>query len=251
MRTLETRRIALAAALLVALAALVACQPGLSQGKSSSTPRPSTAPSVPADAQRCARLAKLGFSKCPPAPDKLEVPPTTIRNATNGAIDEHTAQRWGRAFQQTEGYYRWAMKANLRDALTSGAFADSAAAPALFGKDLEHLDQAASEHALVVDQFETITQIQLVSIPADLQSFMRRDGFAAQPFGVAAEYTGPASRSIHFADGHEVVVATRSSNDRAKLLVWGEFRSDPDLGAIWYQQGIYQCERAVQDVCQF
>lgn len=230
--------------------ALVACQPGQPRAQRSPAPRHSGAPTATPDPQRCARLAKLGFAQCPPMPDQVEVPKTTIKNLTNGAIDETTAQSWGRAFQQTEGYYRWAMKTNARDALTSGAFAEPKAAPALFGHDLEHLDQASSQGGVLVDQFETMTGANLVPIPANLQASMRADGFTPQSYGVAVEFTGPAMRSIRLSDGRTSVIATRTSTDKARFLVWGEFRVDHDLGAIWYEEGIYRCAEAVTGVCQ-
>src|ERR1700704_3697345 len=104
------------------LLAVTACQAGTPQARTSPKPTTSASPSPSADAQRCARLAKLGFVVCPPSADKIQVPPTTIKNATDGAVDDATAQKWGHAFQLAEGYYQWAMQTNARDALTSGAF---------------------------------------------------------------------------------------------------------------------------------
>src|SRR5256884_3235457 len=102
---------------------LSACEgvglPHTSGGHSPSASSPATD-----DPQRCVRLAKRGFTPCPPPPAKLALPPTTIRNATGGAVSDATAQQWGRAFQLTEAYYRWAMQVNSRDALTAGAMSD-------------------------------------------------------------------------------------------------------------------------------
>src|ERR1700730_6551123 len=96
--------------LLIVMLGLSACQSGPPTSHASPTAHPSVTAGTP-DAQRCARLVKRGFVPCPPPADRLQLPPTTIRNATNGAVSDATAQQWGRAFQLTEAYYRWALQA--------------------------------------------------------------------------------------------------------------------------------------------
>ena len=122
--------------LVVVLLGLSACTSGPPPTHAGSSAAPSATPSP--DAARCERLAKRGFVPCPPTPDRLSLPPTTIRNATNGAVSDATAQRWGRAFQLAQAYYYWAMQNNARAALTSGALADPSpqAVGNLFGSDL-------------------------------------------------------------------------------------------------------------------
>src|SRR5215510_16137676 len=88
--------------LLVVVVGLSACESGLPTAHGSPSPRVSASSAATADPERCARLAKRGFTPCPPTADRLQLPPTTIRNATNGAIPDATAQAWGRAFQLTE-----------------------------------------------------------------------------------------------------------------------------------------------------
>src|SRR5215472_13861414 len=134
--------------LVVVLLGLSACTSG---------PRPphahaSVAPSAAPDPARCERLAKRGFVPCPPAPDRMAVPPTTIRNATNGAVSDATAQQWGRAFQLAQAYYYWAMQNNARAALTSGVLADPSpqAVGNLFGTDLMDLDDAKRAGGVLV-----------------------------------------------------------------------------------------------------
>src|ERR1700704_5602779 len=106
------------------LLAVTACQAGTPQARTSPKPSASASTSASADAQRCARLAKLGFVVCPPSADKIQVPPTTIKNATDGAVDDATAQKWGHAFQLGQAYYYWVLDQNAREALTSGVLAD-------------------------------------------------------------------------------------------------------------------------------
>src|SRR5262249_34898310 len=131
---------------------------------------PAVSGATSADPERCARLARRGFSPCPPTPDKMQLPPTTIRNATNGAISDATAQQWGRAFQLAQAYYYWAMQNGARRALTSGILADSSlqAVGNLFGGDLKDLDHAQQAGGMLVYQPPVVRITQLVAIPADL-----------------------------------------------------------------------------------
>src|SRR5215472_11798098 len=126
---------------LIILLALSACQSGPLSSRASPTSHPSVTAAAP-DPQRCARLARRGFTPCPPTADRLSLPPTTIRNATNGAVPDATAQQWGHAFQLTEAYYRWAVGAEQRQALTAGLLGDSSASINLFGPDLIDIDEA-------------------------------------------------------------------------------------------------------------
>src|ERR1051326_3750252 len=92
------------ALLIVLVAGSSACTIGRPTPHASPTAHPSSVTSA-ADAQRCARLASRGFTPCPPRADQLTLPATTIRNATNGAVPDATAQQWGRAFQLAQAYY--------------------------------------------------------------------------------------------------------------------------------------------------
>src|SRR5215472_10108595 len=171
---------------LIILLALSACQSGPLSSRASPTSHPSVTAAAP-DPQRCARLAQRGFTPCPPTPDRLTLPPTTIRNATNGAIPDATAQQWGHAFQLAQAYYYWAMENNARSALTSGVLADSSpqAVTNLFGTDLMDLDDAHQQGGQLVIEPLRMPTTQLVAIPPDLQQAMRRQGLAPSGFGLA------------------------------------------------------------------
>jgi hypothetical protein len=236
--------------LIIVLLGLSACQSGQPTSHASPTAHPSVTATTP-DAQRCARLAKRGFTPCPPTPDRLPLPPTTIRNATNGAVSDATAQQWGRAFQLAQAYYYWAMQNNARSALTSGVLADSSpqAVGNLFGSDLMDLDNAKSAGGTLVYQPPQTPVTQVVPIPASLQDAMRRQGLTPTQYGVAVRFTGPTSRSIR-KNGTDTVIANRDSTFAVNGLLWGEFKVDPDLGPIWFQDGNYGCDGSVRDACQ-
>src|SRR5262249_53870812 len=236
--------------LVVLILGVSACE-GARSGHASSNVRqsPAVSAATSADPERCARLARRGFAPCPPTPDKMQLPPTTIRNATNGAISDATAQQWGRAFQLTEAYYRWAMQDNARAALTSGALAEPAAATNLFGPDLKSLDDAKKLGGQLIDNEGSMPEVKLVSVPTSLQNRMTQQALVAKPFAVVALFSGTTSRSVRLPDGREIALGTTSSD--VQLLIWGEFKSDPDLGAIWYEHGLYGCQYPeVSSVCQ-
>jgi hypothetical protein len=230
---------------------LCACQ-GAPAAPGQQSPRPSASAPAAADPQRCARLAKRGFTPCPPTPDRLQLPPTTIRNATNGAISDATAQQWGRAFQLAQAYYYWVMQNNARGALTSGALADSSpqAVGNLFGTDLQDLDAAEKAGGVLVFQPLNMPTTQIVAIPGDLQQRMRTQGLSPEPYGIAVRFVGPASRSIRASNGQTTPLRTSDATFSATGMVWGELKDDPDLGSIWYEHGSYGCGGIVSNVCQ-
>jgi hypothetical protein len=232
--------------LLAVMLMVCACSVGVGQASPSPHP-PSAAPT--ADPARCDRLAKRGFTPCPPTADKLALPPTTIRNATNGAISDTTAQQWGRAFQLTEAYYRWAVVHANRAALTSGTLGDAAASVNLFGPDLNDIDEAARAAGTLVDNPPSLASIQLVAIPPDLQARMREQQLSPHAYGFAIRLAGPASRSVRLPSGEEKPLWSVDAQQSQSLLVWGGFKDDPDLGGIWFESGLYGCEGTVNVVC--
>jgi hypothetical protein len=233
--------------LAVLLLVCAACQAGTPQAHS--TPKPSASASATPDAQRCARLAKRGFTPCPPLASQLKLPPTTIKNATNGAVDDATVQKWGRAYQLAQAYYYWAMDANARSALTSDVLADPTATDSLFGADLEQLDQAKQEGGTLVVQFLKMPLTQVVVIPVDVQDAMRRQGHIVRPDGIVNQFVGPGKRAIRYPDGHEKALPANEADFTTHTLIWGELKSDPDLGDIWCEYGVYGCDE-IKKACQ-
>ncbi len=230
---------------------LSACQ-GAAPPHAHGGPTPTAAGQATADPQRCARLAKRGFTPCPPTADRLHLPPTTIRNATNGAIPDATAQTWGRAFQLAQAYYYWAMQNNARGALTSGVLADPSpgAMGNLFGQDLADLDSAKQAGGALVYEPPRIATTQVVVVPADLQQAMARQGLTAKGYGIAVRLVGPTSRVIRLADGSTRPIAAGDASYEADVVTWGELRQDADMGSLWYEYGYYGCDGSVRGVCQ-
>jgi hypothetical protein len=182
----------------------------------------------------------------------MQLPPTTIRNATNGAVSDATAQQWGRAFQLAQAYYYWAMQNNARSALTQGVLADSNpnTVTNLFGGDLADLDNAKQQGGQLVIEPLRMPTTQLVTIQPDLQQAMQRQGLVVSSYGLAVHFTGPSRRSIRLPDGRTTEILSSAADYSATILIWGEYKADADLGAIWYQHGNYGCDGNVRSVCQ-
>ena len=238
--------------LVVLILGLSACE-GVSSGHTSSkAPSPAVSVAVSADPQRCARLAQRGFTPCPPTPDRMQLPPTTIRNATNGAISDATAQQWGRAFQLTEAYYRWAMQNGARSALTSGILADSSlqAVGNLFGTDLQDLDTAKQVGGMLTYQPPQLPTVAVISMSSAVQELIRGQGLVPSPWGLVVRFTGPTRRTIRSPDGRETEVAARDATFVVDVAIWGELRADIDLGLVWFEHGYYSCDGSIRAVCQ-
>jgi hypothetical protein len=240
--------------LLLALSLGLGACTGAPTGHTPSGSRPSASATVvvSADPQRCARLAKKGFTPCPPTPDRLQLPPTMIKNATNGAVSDSTSRGWGRSFQVAQAYYYWAMQHGARSALTSGGLSDPSvqAVGNLYGGDLKDLDAATAAGGTLIYEPPTIAITQVVPIPNELQDAMRRQGLVPAPYGLAVRFTGPTRRSIKGPDGKETEILSKDSSAIADGLIWGEERMDLDFGQIWYEFGNYGCQGEVRNVCQ-
>jgi hypothetical protein len=239
--------------LLIALIlGLSACQ-GTPLPHGQQSPRPTaTAPQSAPDPQRCERLARRGFTPCPPTPDRLQLPPTTIRNATNGAVSDATAQQWGRAFQLAQAYYYWILDNGARAGLTSGTLADNnpTATANLFSNDLMDIDNASRQHGILLVQPLRMTSSQLVTVPASLKDAMLRQGLTPSSYAFAVHFVGPNRRAIRLSDGKEIELTSSDASYSADVLIWGDFKGDQDLGLIWYEHGNYGCDGSVRSVCQ-
>jgi hypothetical protein len=238
--------------LFMVLLGLSACESWLPVAHATPTPGSSRSATPTPDAQRCARLAKRGFTPCPPTAEQLTLPATTIRNATGGAISDATAQKWGRAFQLAQAYYYWVLENNARAALTSGVLSDSSpqAVNNLFGSDLMDLDNAKAAGGKLLYQPPLTPLTQIVLVPSSLQDSMRRQGLTPAATGLAVRFTGPTRRSIQSPNGTESVVVSRDAGYVVTGLIWGEIRDDQDLGVIWFEHGNYGCDGVVGSVCQ-
>jgi hypothetical protein len=87
-------------------------------------------------------------------------------------------------------------------------------------------------------------------MPPDLQEPIRRQGLSPKPYGIVNKFVGPESRRIVFPDGKEQTISAVDANFSGYSIAWGELKSDPDLGEIWYEYGYYGCEGTVKSDCQ-
>jgi hypothetical protein len=233
---------------LLAIGLSTAC--GAKGQQAASSPPPSSTGAGPGQAQRCSGLAQRNITPCPP--DSLKVEQADIRNATNGAVTDQQARQWATSQLRTRAYYNWAMAGEASTFLTSGALADpSAALSNLFGTDLQQIATAKEQGGTLVFQPYTARSLVLVAVPPGLQQAMQAQQLTPKPYAFVVDLRGPAKRAIRTPDGKETVLASAEANESRPLLVWGEFKADPQLGSIWYEGGSYGCQDPqVAGVCQ-
>jgi hypothetical protein len=224
---------------------------GGSQPKHRPLPKPRPTLSVQAASARCARLAALGFDPCPPPPSQIQLPKASIRNATDGAISNATAQEWGRAFLRGQAYYYWAIQHDDEQTLRSGVFAlsDPTTVGNLFGGDLQELDEVRQSGGTIIYQPPQTPIVQVVVIPSSLQAAMTRQGLHPANYGMAVEFKGPERRAVRLHNGSIETIFSVGPQYVDDFLVWGVVKVDPSLGSIWYEYGIYECNGPVKLAC--
>lgn len=149
---------------------------------------------------------------------------------------------------RTETYFDWAVTNGADTFLdppvppkTAGAIADPGAAPNLYSTELSVISRARAQKGSVVFQAERIRRIGLVAVPDALQTAARQQQLKPEPYAFVGDAIGPGSLGIKGADGQEQVLYSTPAGQVQQLMVWGEFKEDPDLGPIWYEEGLYSC----------
>ncbi len=235
--------------LAMVMLALIAC--GGNQPKHSLPQKSRPILSAQAAKARCARLAALGFDPCPPLPSRIQLPKAQIRNGTNGAISNATAELWGMAFLRGQAYYYWAIQHDDEQTLRSGVFAlpDPTTVGNLFGGDLQELDEVRQAGGTMIYQPPQTPIVQVVVIPSSLQTAMTNQGLHPAAYGLAVEFKGPESRVLQLPDGKRKVIFSIGPGYVDDFLVWGVLKPDSSLGSIWYEYGVYECRGIVTSIC--
>lgn len=232
-----------AAALILAglILVIAACGGQGSSGRSPSAgnPRPS---STVERVTTCAALAQRKVTPCPP------IPPPQLQGvvATNGApgtVKGDTAQQWTQAFIRAWGYYTWAYEQGSAEFLLSGAIAPGKAAQTnIYRVELEEITQARQTQGTLQVQPMRLAKVMLVSMPQGALDAGSRLGLQPQPFGFVVETEGPGQDAIRMPDGTTKVLAHTDAGQIDKSVMWGIFKMDPQLGAIWYSDGFFDCQ---------
>jgi hypothetical protein len=204
--------------------------------------QPSSSFSPPAQAKFCQELATRGVTPCPPRQVNLDQP--EMLNHTGGAVSDSDAQKWAEGLRREYAYESWAIS-NLSDKLlTSGVLADpNTARSNLFRDDLSDINQARTKQGTLDLQPLKQRQLILVKVPQALQNVARQQQLDPVPYAFVQETIGPGSLRIKNPDGKEAdLYPPTQANVAIRLLIWGEYKVDSDLGGLWFLHGYYTCD---------
>jgi hypothetical protein len=234
--------------LTVAVAALLCAACG--QGTQTGAPRPATSGGTPraATAVECAPLKARAPSieECPPRNLALDRPATS-----HGAgVAEADAAQAAEGVARSYAIYNWAI--NRADTGFIGAglisYATGTAVPISFGEDLQFLQQARQASA----RYRIDPPLRLVAARAVAESAAMRGqalphGLVPGPMALVLTFQGPYRAYIG-----DRLVRSDPSNFVARVVLFGELRSDADLGGpIWLWGGYVGCDQAwVQELCR-
>jgi len=234
----------LCALLLSSCLAAAAC--GSAAVTAKRTPSASAATPNAAAVARCQQLAARGVTPCPPA--NLALEHIAIRNGTRGAVTDAAVREQGNAYLREHALFDWAVRQQGGDAfLMSGALVPPEMGRTnIFRAEIRVFADARTAGGRARIEPLTTTEITLVPVPEPLQEAARRDGLVPSPYAWVDNQAGPARASIELPDGglrDEVRIADGQPHP---ILVFGQVRSDADLGAIWYLGGEYGCLASIE-----
>jgi len=236
--------------LLAACLAATACgSPPASSGKpSASTP---TGVSDDAAAARCQQLLLRHIVPCPPT--SLPGERITVRNGTHGALTDPDVRELGMAYLRVHALYVWAVRQQAGDGfLLSGAIVPPETGRTnIFRAEIKLFADARSAGGRARIDPLTTTEITLVPVPQALQDLARQDGLTPSPYAWVDNQAGPAHAWIEMPDGRSRDVVRIGAGQPHPILVFGQVRSDAELGSLWYLGGEYGClaSAKVRAVC--
>jgi hypothetical protein len=232
------------------LTLLSACMVAVACGSPAVTAKRSPVASVAtpdaAAAARCQQLALRSVAPCPPA--NLALEHIAIRNGTQGAVTDAVAREQGTAYLREHALYDWAVRQQGGDAfLMSGALVPPETGRTnIFRAEIKlFADARAAGGRARIDPLTT-TEITLVPVPSALQDAARRDGLLPSPYAWVDNQAGPARAWIETPDGGSRDEVRIGDGQPHPILVFGQVKEDPELGAIWYLGGEYGCLASVQ-----
>jgi hypothetical protein len=235
----------------VLAACLTAAACGSSQTAGTSAPPATATPDQAAAAARCQQLEQRHVSPCPPA--TLPQERIAIRNGTGGKVPDDQVREQGLSYLRMHALYVWAVKQADGDRfLTSGAIAPPEVGRTnLYGTEVRLFASARAAGGRARVQTLTTTEITLVPVPQALQDVARQDGLTPSAYAWVDNQAGPGRGWIEAPDGSTRDVVRIPDGQPHPILVFGQVKDDPELGAIWFQGGEFGClsEPKVRTAC--
>lgn len=155
-----------------------------------------------------------------------------VTNATNGAIDGATGQRWGDALMRENAWENWAITANQISLFDNSVVSSSQAEPGLV------LPQGATGFRIVGPRWPT--SLRLVPVSSSTKTFLHdTDSYAylltfSQAWAVDAVFPSGATQPV----------ADQQVAPGARFVVVGQLKQLNDFGELWYGSASFACDNS-------
>ena len=154
----------------------------------------------------------------------------SVADATNGAVDTATRQRWGDALMRENAWENWAITADQ-----VGLFDNSIVSSAQIEAGLV-LPQGAKGFRITGQRWPG--SLRLVPISSAAQGFLHvTDGFA-----FLLTFTQGWSVQAVFTDGTTQPIANQDASPGTKVFVTGKLVRLSDFGELWYGSAAFVCD---------
>jgi len=158
--------------------------------------------------------------------------PTTpqVANATNGAVDNATAQRWGDALVRENAWENWAITANQVGLFDNSVISSSQAEPGLV------LPQGATGFRIVGERWPM--SLRLVPVPSSSQTFLHD----SDEYAYILAFKRAWSVESLFPNGTTQPIADQMVSAGARFVVIGRLKQLQDFGELWYASASFACD---------
>ena len=167
--------------------------------------------------------------------------PTTprVQNATGGAVDDATAQRWGDALMRQTAWATWASDHNQLQLLYETSSRN--AYPGLA------LPAGATGFQIIGTQYAS--GLTLVKVPSNTEAFLH----ITDQYAFIVTQQGSGGISAVFPDGHTQALPNQSFAVGDVSYLTGSLTMKPLLGDVWYGTSSDACNAsepaAIQQLC--
>jgi hypothetical protein len=161
-----------------------------------------------------------------------------IVNLTDGRLSDHVVRQWARGDLRRGRGDLWATYQLRSDIVNSAVFGP----PGLNGSGtaIEFLRGKGIVHVDVADTFETLA-VAVVSVSRAQQAKEPDSGLTDYVIVLLNRSTGKSGTFVHGDGSREDAPAAGAEGELSWQLDTGEFRSDPIIGPLWYQQRGWTC----------
>ncbi len=160
--------------------------------------------------------------------------PTTpkVVDATSGAVDSATAQRWGDALMRENAWENWAITANQIGLFDNGVISSSQAEPGLV------LPQGATGFRIVGTRWPA--SLRLVPVSSSTKAFLHDN----DSYAYLLTFSQPWSVEAVFPNGATQPVADQQVAAGARFAVIGQLKQLDDFGELWYGSASFACDNS-------